>query len=334
MSQRETRQLSMAEALVRRRAGVNERWDRIAALIDWTAVAAALEPLQRSHRGAPGYEPLQLFKAVLLAQWHGLSDEAMEEALADRQSFRRFAGFDLADGTPDHTTLWRFREALGASGAGDAAFTVVAHQLAVRGLMMKQGTLLDATLVEAQAVAPPPPPAPPAPEAAANGRPPSRLVRSEADPDAGWTRRGKVRFFGYKGHVAVDHPSGLIRAQCLTGAEVNETAVADALIQGDERAVYADKAYDSHARRQWLRARRIKYRIQRRGNKHHQPSQRLVLLNTLIGKVRARVETVFAFLKRICGYRRVRYFNRRRNATQFALLCTAYNLNRALKLVS
>ena len=331
MSERQTGQMSLADALVKPREGLNKRLERMGSLIDWSRVEASLAPLRRSRLGAPGYAPLVLFKALLLAQWYGLSDERLEEELADRVTFRRFVGLGLADETPDHTTLWRFREALGASGLQAAAFAEINHQFDARGLILRQGTLIDATLVEAQAARPSPPkeqqPTPP------GERPASKLVRSAVDGDADWTRRGGRRHFGYKGHIAVDQGSGLIRQQTMTPASVNETSVADTLYLGDERALYADKAYDSYARRARLRSLGLKNRIQRRGNQYHPPTPREVLRNILIGRVRGRIESVFGFFKRVWHYRRVRYFNLRRNTVQFALMCSAYNMHRALRLV-
>jgi IS5 family transposase len=334
MSERKRGQMSLADGLVVRRKGLNDKLDRLSGLIDWTALERLLGRLAPAARGAPGYAPLLLFKAVLLAQWHSLSDEAMEVALEDRLSFRRFCGFSLMDAVPDHTTLWRFREALGTAGLTDAAFAEIERQLARRGLLVKKGTLIDASLIAAQAAVPPKPATPPEP-VAPDALPPSQLVKSETDPDAGWTRRGRRRFFGYKAHVGVDQGSGLIRRAELTSAAVNDTVMGDGLIAGDERAVYADKAYDAHARRERLRQRGIKYRIQRRANKHHPTlSDRETRRNILIGRIRGRVETVWAYMKRIWGYRRVRYFNLRRNRTQFLLLCIAYNFSRMLRLAA
>jgi IS5 family transposase len=332
MSERKRGQMSLADGLVRRRKGLNERLDQLSGLIDWAALERLLNALGPAERGAPGYAPIMLFKAVLLAQWHSLSDEAMEMALEDRLSFRRFCGFSLMDAVPDHTTLWRFREALGKAGLTDAVFAEIERQLERRGLLIKKGTLIDASLVAAQAAVPPKPETPAAP-AAPGGVPPSLLVKSETDPDAGWTRRGRRRFFGYKAHVGVDQGSGLIRRAAFTSAAVNDTLMGDHLIAGDERAVYADKAYDARARRTQLRQRGIKYRIQRRANKHHPAlADRETRRNVLIGRIRGRVETVWAFMKRIWGFRRVRYFNLCRNRTQFLLLCIAYNFNRMLRL--
>lgn len=332
MSERQSGQMSLADALVRQREGLNKRLERMSSQIDWGRLKAVLAPLRRGRMGAPGYAPLVLFKALLLAQWYGLSDERLEEELSDRVTFRRFVGLGLADETPDHTTLWRFREALGAAGLMTAAFAEINRQFDARGLILRQGTLIDATLVEAQA-ARPSPPKEQAPDQTPSGEPPpSKLVRSAVDPDADWTRRGGRRHFGYKGHIAVDQGSGLIRHQTLTPASVNETSVADTLYLGDERALYADKAYDSYARRARLRSLGLKNRIQRRGNQYHAPTAREILRNVLIGRIRGRIEAVFGFFKRVWHYRRVRYFNLPRNATQFTLMCTAYNLSRALRL--
>ena len=328
MAVRRSGQMSFSDALRFKRAGVNKRLEKLDAMIDWSVIESVLAPLEPPRRGAPGYPALLLFKAVLLAQWNGLSDEAMEEMLADRYSFQRFCRLDASEPSPDHSTLWRFREALASSGLGDQVFAEVMRQLDGHGFILRKGTLIDATLIEAQAAPPAPPP--PSEPVEPGARPPSRLVRSAADPDAGWTRRGNRRVFGYKAHVGVDQGSGLIRAQIYTSAEVNETVVGDSLIIGDEAAVYADQAYDAEARRHRLAARNIKYRIQKRPNKHHALSHRQGRRNMLIGRVRSRVETVFAHLKRICGAGRARYFNKARNATSFTLLCIAYNLNKAV----
>lgn len=333
MSARKSGQMSLADGLVGRRRGLNDELDRLSGLIDWSALERLLSALAPAERGAPGYRPIMLFKAALLAQWHSLSDEAMEKALEDRLSFRRFCGFSLMDAVPDHTTLWRFREALGKAGLTDAVFAEIERQLDRRGLMVKKGTIIDASLIAAQASVPPKPTAPAEP-APPDTPAPSQLVKSQTDPDAGWTRRGRRRFFGYKAHVGVDQGSGLIRRAEFTSAAVNDTLMGDRLIAGDERAIYADKAYDAHARRKQLRQRGIKYRVQRRANKHHPLSRRDTRRNLLIGRIRGRVETVWAYMKRIWGYRRVRYFNRLRNRTQFLLLCIAYNFTRTLRLAA
>jgi IS5 family transposase len=270
-----------------------------------------------------------MFRALLLQQWYGLSDPGLEEALYDRMSFRRFVGLSGDEAAPDHSTLWRFRQALGEAGADRAAFDAVAGQLDRAGLIVRQGTLIDASLIKAQSR----PPAPPS-EGEAVDPEASKLVGSEREPDADWTRRGSARIFGYKLHVAVDQGSGLVRRALLTPASVNDTVPADELIIGDEKAVFADKAYDSHARRALLKAKGMKNRICRRGNKHHAASPWSLKRDQAIARVRGRVETVFAILKRHYGCGRARYLTLQRNHTAMLLACLAINLRRGLVLTT
>ena len=343
MAQRTDDQMSLAEALMHPGLGSNARLERIEKLIDWRPIAKALRELRRGERGAPPYPALQMFKALLLQQWYGLSDPGLEESLSDRLSFRRFVGLRLEDATPDHATLWRFREALQAKGLAAVVFSEINRQLDALGLVVREGTMIDASLVAA-ASAPPPAQgkqtaAPPAQgeqaaAPAADSEAPSKLTRSAGEPDAAWTRRGRRYHYGYKAHVAVDQHSELVRDALLTPANVNDTEPADQLIQGDEKAVYADQAYDTKRRRAALKAHGIKDRIMHRPNKHHPVLPRWKALhNRLIGPLRARVETRFAVLKRHYGLHRARYFTLARNQARLTLACIAMNLRRALVLV-
>lgn len=317
---------SLADGFTHSRLGGNERLDRIVALIDWRRVERRLAPVRPGRTGAPPYPALMMFKALLLQQWYGLSDPGLEEALNDRLSFRRFLGLGSDVAAPDHATLWRFREALGRTGVDRRAFAAVNAMLDAKGLVVRQGTLIDASLIAAQSNPPPAPPAAALPEGA------SRLVGTPREPDADWTRRGRQRHFGYKAHVAVDQGSALIRDAKLTPASWNDTRMADGLVQGDERAVYADMAYHTHARCAGLRECGIKPRIMLRPNKHHPLTPRQRHRNALIRQVRGRVETTFAILKRHYDHRRARYLTLARNATRLLLACTAINLRRAVVL--
>lgn len=352
MAVRATGQLSLADALVDRGGRRNGALDRLDGLVDWSRIVVLLAPLRGSPYGAPGYPPLVMLKALLLQQWYALSDPGLEEALADRLSFRRFVGLPLGADTPDHSTISRFRKALGEAGLSGAVFEAVTAQIDERGLLLRQGTLIDASLVEAQVKRPKKPKEPEIasaeaePEAAAPaeqsppaaverqaqeepaGRPPSKLVASPADPEASWAKKGHKRYFGYKGHVAVDLGSGIIRRTLLTTASVADTTVADALVMGDERAVYADKAYDTKKRRAALKQAGTKDRIAHRPNKHHALSPRQEQRNAGIARRRSAVERVFAIAKRLMGWWRVRYRGLARNAAHFELLCTAINLKR------
>lgn len=316
---KQTGQLSLSDGLIGDRLGQNTSLSRIEALIDWQAVEACLDEVYAKPTGRPSYPVLLMFKALLLQQWYRLSDVELEASLLDRLSFRRFVGLGLADATPDHSTISRFRQQLAGRELGERVFHQVLSQLEQHGLLLKQGTLIDASLVEAQA-------SKPSYESGA-GR------RGEVDPDADWTRRGSKHHYGYKAHIAVDQGSELIRRALLSSAKVSDSEMADELIMGDEAAVYADKGYEHKARRQRLKAQGIKDRIMHRSHKHqsqlpHWQARR----NALISPIRSRVERLFGLMKRHYGYCRVRYMSLARNQLQLHLLCLAINLRRAMVL--
>lgn len=319
-------QSSFVDALLPQGFGRNARLEKIAGLLDWRPLEILVLKVRSGEHGRPPYAALAMFRALLLQQWYGLSDPGLEEALLDRVSFRRFCGFALDADTPDETTLCRFRNALKDAGLGDQLFAEINRQLDGAGFIVRKGTLIDATLIES-AVCPP-----------LSGSTPKGIESSSTiDPDANWTRKGTSRklFFGYKAHIGVDQGSGVVRSRCLTGAKTYESLVADALIMGDERAVYADKAYEKRERRLALKARGSKDRIQHRRNKHqaklpHWQSIR----NILIGRVRGAVERVFSSFKGPYDLRRMRYRGMKANTFHLDLVIIAYNLNRAFKLAT
>jgi len=296
--------------------------DRIAALLNWGPLDYRLEKHCRKLDGRPPFPAMVMFRALLLGQWYGLSDRDLEEALCDRLSFRRFVGLGMEQATPDHTTLFRFRERLNEAGLAAKLLALVNAQIEAQGLLLKRGTLIDATIVQTA------------------GAPPSvQATEPPSDPDAAFIKQhGKPgATYGYKAHVAVDEGSLLVRTAKLTAANVPETVVADELIHAtcDAGALYADKAYDTKARRQLLAQLGVADHIMHRPNKHHPVlAPELTARNKANAKVRCAVETVFAVLKRVYGYRRTRYFNLVRNQLQLTLLAICFNLRRALALTT
>ena len=303
------------------KVGQNATLDRLAAEVKWYRFEKLLARLKPEGAGRPPIEPLVMLKALLLQQWYALSDADLEEALNDRLSFRKFTGIGLEQAAPDHTTLCRFRNRLAAEGLTDKLFAEFERQLEQRGLILKRGTMIDASLV------------------ATPHCPPSRdgEAQEAADPDAALTARKGQRgtHYGYKMHAAVDQDSRLIRRIKLTPANVNDTVVADKMVCGDERAVYADKAYAKRARRAWLTSLGIKPRIMHKswgGGPQLRASQKRH--NALIGRIRAEVEGVFATLKRWMSFDRVRYCGLVKNTAHLNLLALAYNMTRSLKLAN
>lgn len=313
MAVKQTGQMGLAEAFLGGRVlGSSGALDRIGALVKWYRFEKLLGGFNHAGPGHPGWPALVLYKALLVQSLYGLSDRELEEALADRLSFRRFCGLSLEEAIPDHTVLNRFRNALIARGLLDRLFAELDRQLDKAGVMVKRGTMLDASLIEATAA-------------------PGADGRSAVDPDArfgGQRTKGGGFTFGYKAHVGVDLGSGLIRAVATTPANVNDTTPADQLIRGDEREVYADAAYDTHARRARLNAIGIKSRIARRPNKHHPLSGRLKRYNRLIARRRAAIETTFATFKQRMRLTRIRYAGLVKAAAQITLAAIAFNMRR------
>lgn len=333
-------QLGFADAFLADKAGQNRRLARIAGLVDWRALEALLPGAAAGGGpGRPAYRPLAMFKALLLAQWYQLSDPGLEEAMADRISFRRFCGFALDEVTPDETTFCRFRLSLAEGGRAQALMAELDRQLGQRGFLIKEGTMIDATLIEAHAARPPGSKVPQDQAGDGANTPMDQTLAvappAVVDPDARFTRKGSRTVYGYKAHVGVDAGSGLIRRAILTPANINDTTPADDLIMGDEAAIYADKAYEKRERRQALKARGVKDRIMHRANKHHPvlpfwQTQR----NKLISKVRSAVERTFGTWKRSYGWTTMRYIGLTANAVDLQLKAIAFNLRRAEKLAA
>lgn len=319
MSRRDYRQKTFADTLIegrsRRRKRV-ERLERIDGLLDWERIDRLLDAINAAKRGGRGYPPLAMLKALLLAQWHDLSDPGLEDALADRLSFRRFCGFPLGEETPDETSFVRFRARLRALGLYGTLFAEVNRQLEAKGLMVKTGTLVDATIIEARAK-------------------PPRFKEGEVsavDPDAGFTKKHGRTYFGYKLHVGVDAGSDLIRALETSSADVHDGEAFGALVIGDERKVYGDKAYGSQKNRDFLArmgiADALMYKAVR--NKPLKPWQEW--FNKAVSAVRSGVERVFGTGKTAYGLGKTRYLGEARVAGDCHAFAIAYNLRRALSL--
>ena len=281
--------------------------------IDWRPFEKLLEPLYHPTQGRPSHPPLVMFKALLLQQWYGLSDPGLEEAICDRLSFQRFLGLSFADPVPDETRICRFRNKLAEANLGESLFAMLEEQLKNKGLLVRRGTLVDATLIKAQ-------PHPP------------RRGEPSPDPDADWTRRGKDGHFGYKAHLAVDESSGLIRRLALTGANVSESYLFEEMVIGDEAAVFADSAYTKGARKKALRAQGVFCGIISRPWRCRPLSGPQKKRNKLFSRVRRAVERVIGTLKCRYGLERCRYIGAVRNRCHLWLKGICYNLKKMLVL--
>ncbi len=315
MPRRQIGQFGWADAAVARRpAQRHDKLSEIAALVDWQPFERLLGGIHAAPRGEASYPPLMMFKVLLLQRWYSLSDPAMEEALADRLSFRAFVGLSLEDETPDHSTIWRFRERLAQDKLIEPLMAEFGRQLEGRGVILKQGTLIDATLIHAAARRP--------------RMDEDKVSPVDADARFGTNNERRRFMFGYKLHVAVDAGSGLVRGFATTPANVQEITLARDLIQGDEQMVYGDRGYDAEWLHRDLAERGIADGIMRRNRPKHRLGAVEVARNHALSRRRRTVEKLFGTLKRSYRLDRVPYFNQARNATALALACFAFNLRR------
>lgn len=317
MSHKNFSQSSLADAFVKAYWKGGGFLEAISKTFEWGAFAALLSNINSETKGAPGYPPLVMFKIVLLQQWYNLSDPAAEEAVRDRLSFRRFCGVPLDCETPDHSSIWRFRQTIEKLGLADKLLAEVNRQLDARGLIVKRGALVDATII-----------------AAAVKRPPYEEGQVNArDADASFTQKNGKTYFGYKAHVAVDAESELVRQAEMSSADLHDSQKGEALIQGDAKAYYADKAYDSKALRDELAKRGIEDRIAYKAKRNAPLKNWQKWANKTASAVRCGVERANATMKRWYGMRRVRYLGLARNNCHLQFVACAMNMKRALVLL-
>lgn len=291
--------------------------ERLDAATPWETLAApvrALPEYANPGAGHPAWCPVLMLKCLMLQKWFNLSDPGLEEHLKDRISFRRFVGLSFTDKTPDETTFVKFRKRLREAGLHDVIFDAVVTHIERQGLLVKAGTMVDATIIEAPRGRP---------------RPDGTTTR---DPDASFTAKHGVPHHGYKGHIAADL-SGIVTDYRFGTATQADSDHIDDLTMHEDTLVLADSAYSSAARRAELRARGvidgICYKRVRGQRKLHGWQARW---NRLVAKGRTRVEHPTAMMKQQLGYRRVRYRGQERNAFDFALVLTACNIKKSLSL--
>lgn len=221
----------------------------------------------------------------MLQTWYNLSDYELEESLDDRLSFRRFVGLGLNDSTPDHSTFSVFRRELEKHSLLEKVFTEINGQLEKKGRIVKKGTIVDATLIEAAVKKP-------------DQNDDGTAGQSKQDPEAEWVCKGKKRYFGYKVHVAVDANSGIIRNALLTKAKKHEGHVLGDILPKEQEWVFADKAYESRENTKMLKERNFKNGLMNKASRRVKLEKVHHLRNRLISKTRKKIEKTFGIFKR------------------------------------
>lgn len=298
--------------------------NQLAGAIDWTRLAVLVE--QRAYlkdASEPGraHWPVDLMiKALMLSRWFNLSDPQLEESLQDRLSFRRFVGLALGDPTPDETTFVRFRDLLRQHDLDRKLFDAVLEQLHERGLVVKQGTLVDATILSA-----------PAPRSTGRKDEQGQTVKTQGDPEASHTiKRGQIHY-GYKTHLATDR-RGTVTRFLVDTASVHDIQHLETLTAKEKTAVFADSAYMDQSRAAKLRQRGVFAGIIRRRVRGQKVLSDLgKAFNRFCSSIRAVVERPFAWMKNK-GHRRTRYRGLRRTVTDVGLTLLAHNISAAARL--
>lgn len=291
-------------------------FDRAQTLIDWPSLVAALAELTpaQPRGGRPFWPLLVMIKCLLLAKWFGLSDPQLEEMLRDRFSFRRFVGLSVEDDTPDETTFVVFRKRLREAGKASALFDAVLASLRAQGLVLHEGTIVDATIVDA-----------PQGEKRDDGS-------HTKDPCATYTKNHGTLRHGYKAHQATDL-RGTITDYVFDTARPHDSNHADYLLRDETEAAYGDSAYRSKDRVKQLEARGVSAWLTHkrvRGQEELTPAQKL--FNRGCSRVRAFVEHPRAWMVQM-GYLKTRYRGLLRNAMDYAHTAAAYNLKRSFGLL-
>jgi IS5 family transposase len=284
------------------------------AVIAWKRLLALIEPHYPKAGNGTQPMPLQrMLRIYFMQQWFNLSDPGMEDTLYDSESMRRFAGIELAeDSVPDETTILRFRHLLEQHSLTEQIFAEVRSLLEERRLLLKSGTIVDATIISA----------------------PSSTKNAEGarDPEMRQGRKGKEWFFGMKAHVGTDR-RGIVHSLTTTHAGASEITQMPNLLHGEERELFGDQAYWKEADRQAAQAQGIRYRINRRGTKPRPLTAYQKFINRCRSRARARGEHAFHVVKRLWGFNKVRYRGLAKNTarlfTAFAL-ANLYLLRRRL----
>jgi len=286
----------------------------IEAVTPWSALEAEIEPFypKGAGRGRPPIGVGRMLRMYVAQQCFGLSDEGIEDAIYDSQAIRAFVGIDLArEAAPDATTLLKFRRLLETHGLTLKIFEVIKAHLAEKGLMMREGTIVDATLIAA---------------------PPSTKNRTKArDPEMHQAKKGNQWYFGMKAHIGVDAESGLVHTVAGTAAHVSDVSQTHKLLHGDETEVLGDAGYQGVEKREENRDTKVTWHVaMKRSKRKALPTDRLGKLLEKLERckasIRAKVEHPFHVVKNLFKHKKTRYRGLAKNEAQLFSLFGLANL--------
>jgi IS5 family transposase len=282
-------------------------------IVPWEVLCSVIEPhYPKAGNGRPPVGLQRMLRMYFVQHWFNLADEACEDALLDSPALRRFVGIDLGrERVPDATTLLKFRRLLEKHNLGAELFAKVGEVLQAQGLKVGTGTIVDATIIGAPSS--------------------TKNARGERDPEMHQTRKGKQWFFGMKLHIGVDSTTGLAHSAVVTAANIHDKHPLPDLLHGAETHLWGDTAYASQ---QALIRSKAPEAADCTNQRVHagSPTEELDrILNRVKSRVRCRVEHVFAVLKKLWGFNKVRYRGLAKNATRAFVATGLANLYLARK---
>jgi IS5 family transposase len=312
------KQLSFAQAEHAGKKKVTRRERFLAEMervVPWTRLVALIVPhYPTGKRGRPPIGIERMLRIYFLQLWYALADEALEDAIYDSQAMRAFAGIDLSvESVPDATTLLKFRHLLEAHGLTARLFAEVNALLSERQLLMREGTIVDATIIAAPSS--------------------TKNKAKERDPEMHQTKKGNAWHFGLKAHIGVDAASGLVHTVRATAANVADITQAHTLLHGEEKDVFADAGYLGVEKRPEIQAREqpVTWHIAAKRGRikalRESPLKTAIqALEKVKAQVRAVVEHPFHVLKNLFGHRKARYRGLAKNEAQLFSLFALANL--------
>ena len=284
-------------------------------VVPWSRLLALIEPLYpKAGNGRPPYPLATMLRVHLMQNWFGLSDPGMEEALYEIAPLRQFAHLSLTRPIPDETTILNFRRLIEAHELAPKLLQTVNAHLCRKGLLLKQGTIVDATIIAAPSS--------------------TKNAEGERDPEMHQTKKGNQWHFGMKAHIGVDADSGLVHTVTTTAANAADVSQVEALLHGKEEVVHADAGYIGAQQRVTTGKREWHIAAKRGAVKAIQDAKlkRIIEeLETLKARIRARVEHPFRVIKRQFGFMKVRFKGLAKNTAQVITLFALSNLWMARK---
>lgn len=278
------------------------------AVVPWRKLESVISPLYPDIGN--GRQPIglgRMLRIYFMQQWFNLSDPGMEDALYDSESMRRFAGIELGrEAVPDETTILKFRHLLEKNETTKVLFEEVREYLQQQGLMVREGTIVDATIVDAPTS--------------------TKNAAKKRDPEMHQVKKGNEWYFGMKAHVGTETSRGLVHSMVCTPANVNDGTMLHELLHGKEKRIFGDCAYASKERKDHFEALGVKWKVSRQSQYNHPLTKKDRAWNRSVSRTRAKGEHAFAVVKNLWGHAKVRYKGLRKNTAHFFTLFALSNL--------